>query len=73
MDAFFKSQFGYFPLTWIFYVHMANNKITKPYERCLMMIFSNRFLSYEELLEKVVCFVTSQKLAHPCYRKFSSC
>ena len=31
---------------------LANNMINKLYERCLRIIYSNVYVSYEELLEK---------------------
>ena len=31
---------------------MANNKINKLHERCLQIIYSNKYLNYEEYLEK---------------------
>ena len=52
INAFFNSEFGYCPLILMFYGRMANNKINKLHERCLRIIYSENFLSYEEILEK---------------------
>ena len=35
MNAFFKSQFSYCPLVWMFHSRTLNNRINKLYERCL--------------------------------------
>ena len=52
LNAFFNSEFGYCPLILMFYGRMANNKINKLHERCLQIIYSENFLSYEKILEK---------------------
>ena len=52
MNAFFTSQFNYWPLTWIFHSRRLNNKINRLHERCLRLIYSDRISSYKELLDK---------------------
>ena len=52
MNAFFKSQFSYCPLVWMCHSHANNDKINRPYERCLRIIYSDKQSSFETLLEK---------------------
>ena len=51
MNAFFKSQFSYHPLLWM-YLSLANIKINRLHESCLHVIHSDKTLSFEALLEK---------------------
>ena len=52
MNAFFKSQFQYCPLVWMFHSRRLENKINHLHERCLRLVFPEENLSFEELLEK---------------------
>ena len=53
MNALFKSQFSYSPLTWMMYSRKLNNKITRLHERCLRcMLTYDGLSSFEELLER---------------------
>ena len=52
MNAFFKSQFKYCPLVWMFHSRRLENKINHLHERCLRLVFPEENLSFEELLEK---------------------
>ena len=52
MNAFFKSQFSYFPLVWMCHSHANNGKINRLHERCLRIIYSDKQSSFETLLEK---------------------
>jgi len=52
MNAFFKSQFNYCPLVWMFHTRRLENKINNLHERCLKLVFTDENLSFEELLEK---------------------
>ena len=52
MNAFFTSQFNYYPLTWIFHSIKLNNKLNSLHKWCLRLIYSGRFSSYEKLLDK---------------------
>ena len=38
MNAFFKSQFNYCPLVWMFHSRINNTKINRLHERCLRTI-----------------------------------
>ena len=52
MNAFFKSQFSYFLLVWMYHSGANNGKINRLHERCLRIIYSDKQLSFETLLEK---------------------
>ena len=52
VNAFFSSQFNYCPLIWMCHNRTYNNKITRLHERCLRLIYNDKHLSFEELLEK---------------------
>ena len=52
MNAFFNSQFSYCPLVWMCYGRALNNKINRLHERCLRLIYNDKQLTFEELLEK---------------------
>ena len=52
MNSFFDAQFNYCPLIWMLHSRKNNNKIKHLHERCLRLIYSDKKLSYENLLEK---------------------
>ena len=52
LNAFFKSQFNYCPLVWMFHSRAINNKINKLHERCLRIIYNDKHSSFHELLTK---------------------
>ena len=52
MNAFFRSQFNYCPLNWIYYNRSLNHKINQLHERCLRIIFSDKKSNFDELLDK---------------------
>ena len=52
MNAFFNSQFSYCPFIWMCHSHIINKKINRLHERCLRIIYGDRQLPFEELLEK---------------------
>ena len=52
MNAFFKAQFNYFPIIWMFHSRCLNNKINRLHERCLRMIYNEKISNFEELLNK---------------------
>ena len=52
MNAFFKSQFSYCPLVWMCHSRANNGKINRLHERCLQIVYSDKQLSFETLLEK---------------------
>ena len=52
MNAFFRSQFNYCPLVWMFHVRRLNKKINHLHERCLRIVYSDHTSTFEQLLEK---------------------
>ena len=52
MNAFSNSQFNYCPVIWMYHRRALNNKINRPHERCLRIIYSDRTSTFKELLEK---------------------
>ena len=52
MNAFFKAQFNYCPIIWMFHSPYLNNKINRLHERCLRVINNDKFSNFEELLSK---------------------
>ena len=52
MNSFFKSQFSYCSLMWMFHGHIMNNKINRLHERCMRLIYEDKTSSFEELLEQ---------------------
>ena len=52
MNAFFKSQFSYCPLVWMFHSRTLNNRINKLHERCLRIIYNDKVSSFQELLDQ---------------------
>ena len=51
MNAFFKSQFNYCPI-WMFHNRSLNSKINRLHERCLRIIYKDKYSNFEELLNK---------------------
>ena len=52
MKAFVESQFGYYPLTWMFHIRGLNNKIKRIHERALRITYKDKSSTFQELLEK---------------------
>ena len=52
LKAFVEPQFGYCPLTWMFYSRKANSKINHIHERSLRIVYKDNISSFEELLKK---------------------
>ena len=51
MNAFFKSQFSYCPLSWMFHSRTLNNKINRLHKRCLRIICNDNTSSFTDLLQ----------------------
>ena len=51
MNAFFDSQFKYYPLKWIGHSCTNNKKIDRLFEKCPKIIFNNKQSSFKDLLE----------------------
>ena len=52
MNAFFKAQFNYFPIIWMFQCRCLNSKINRFHESCLRMIYNDKISNFEKLLNK---------------------
>ena len=52
MNTFFKAQFNYCPIIWMFHSRCLNNKINRLHQRCLRMIYNDKISNFEELLNK---------------------
>ena len=51
MNVFFKSQFSYCPLLWIFHSRILNKKVNRLHERCLRITYNDNTSSFTDLLE----------------------
>ena len=52
MNAFFKSQFSYCPLSWMFHRRTLNNRVNRLHEICLSIIYNDNTPSFTDLLER---------------------
>ena len=52
MNAFFKSQFSYCPLVWMFHTRKLEKRINHLHERCLRLVYQDNTSSFEELLQR---------------------
>ena len=52
MNVFFNSQFNYSPVIWMFHSRVLNNKINRPHERCLRIVYNDKTSTFNEHLEK---------------------
>ena len=52
INPFFKAQFNYWPIVWMFHFRSLTNKITRLHERCLRIICNHKRSNFEELLIK---------------------
>ena len=72
MKTFIESQFNYCPLIWMCHSRKLNCKINKLHERSLRVVYKNRDLSFQQLLEKDKSFTIHernlQKLATEMYK-----
>jgi hypothetical protein len=70
--AFIDSQFNHCPLVWMFHCRTTNNRLNKLQERALRLIYKDKNLSFEQLLEKDESFTIHdrniQKLAIEMYK-----
>ena len=56
-----ESQFGYCPLTWMFYSRKANSKINHIHERSLRIVYKDNISSFEELPKKDKSFCINHR------------
>ena len=72
MRTFIESQFNYCPLIWMCHSRELNRKINKLHERALRVVYKNRNLTFQQLLEKDESFTIHernlQKLAIEMYK-----
>ena len=72
MRTFIESQFNYCPLIWMCHSRDLNHKINKLHERALRVVYKNRDLTFQQLLEKDNSFTIHernlQKLAIEMYK-----
>ena len=52
VNAFFFSQFNYCQLVSMFHNRTNNNKINRPQERCLRLIYNDKKSYFKDLLKK---------------------
>ena len=52
MNSLFISQFNYCPLLWMCHICLINNKINRLHKKCLLIVYSDKTSSFEELLDK---------------------
>ena len=64
MNAFFRAQFNYCPVVWMFHSRSLNNKINRLHERCLHIIYIDKRLNFEELLVKDTSFSVHRNNVH---------
>ena len=51
LSSFFMSQFNYYQLILLCYNRTKNNKINRPHERCLSLLYNSKKSSFLDLLE----------------------
>ena len=52
LNAFFKDEFNYCPVVWMFHSRSLNNKINRLHGRCLRIIYNDKHSNFDVLLEK---------------------
>ena len=52
VKAFVESQFGYYPLIWMFHSRKVNSKINHLQERSLRIVYNDYITPFEDLLKK---------------------
>ena len=72
LKAFIESQFNYCPLIWMCHSKKMHNRINKLHERALRVVYKDKNLTFEELLQKDQAFTIHernlQKLAVEMYK-----
>ena len=61
MKAFIESQFGYYPLIWMFHSRGVNKKINHLHERSLRIVYKDNISSFKDLLKKDRSFTIHQR------------
>ena len=52
MNAFYESQFNCCPFIWMCHSPQNHNKINRLHKRCLRIVYNDKRLSFNALLEK---------------------
>ena len=52
MKAIIESQFGYWPVVWMFHSRGINNKINQINERASRITYNNKLSSFQDLLDR---------------------
>ena len=60
MKTLIQSQFGYWPLVWMFHSRKLNSRINRIHERSLRLVYADNKSSYQQLLEKDNSFTIHQ-------------
>ena len=72
LKSFIESQFNYCPLIWMCHSRSLNKKINKLHERALRLVYKDKNLTFEQMLEKDGSFTIHQrnlqKLATEMYK-----
>ena len=61
LKAFIESQFNYCPLIWMCHSKKMHNKINKLHERALRVVYKDKNLTFEDLLEKDQAFTIHER------------
>ena len=61
MKTFIPSQFGYYPLVWMFHNREPNTRINRIHERALRMIYDDYKSSFSVLLNKDKSFTIHER------------
>ena len=54
MKAFITSQFGYYPMVWMFHSRKLNSRVNKIQERALRLVYNDKSSNFQQLLDKTV-------------------
>ena len=61
LKSFIEAQFNYCPLIWMCHSRALNNKINRLHERALRVVYKDKSLTFEQMLEKDGSFTIHQR------------
>ena len=61
MRTFIESQFNYCPLIWMYHSRDLNRKINKLHERALRVLYKDKHLTFEQLLNRDGSFTIHER------------